>query len=57
MAKALEKIAEEIKAEFEKLKDEVQREEGEEEDKISEARTGNNEVSFGQWKGQIQAKR
>ena len=31
MAKALEKMAEDIKAEFEKLKDEVQREEGEEE--------------------------
>ena len=60
MAKALEKIAEDIKAEIEKLKDEVQREEAEEDEQINEARTGNNEVSsntFGQWKGQVQAKR
>ena len=60
MAAAIKKIQEEVKTELEKMQEEVKAEEGLEEEKISRARTENNEESwsrYGTWRGWLEAKR
>ena len=57
---AMKKIKAEMQQEIEQLKEQVRKEEAEEEDKISKARAENNEASwsqYGEWRGGLQAKR
>ena len=54
------KVVEDMKVEIEKIKEEVKREEGREEENVSKARAENNQEAwsrYGEWKGLLQAKR